>query len=376
MTAPSITGTPTLAPAISGYDLVTTNGGTQLWLEPTNSFAAWLRLNPPATGFTTDTDHDGLSNGVENVLGGNPNVHDAGLTQIAATANSVTFKHQLNPTKVSDITTWPTGALYPAVNSVIGLPSVVPENHHVNDVIINLIQQVIREFAKIGPTQAAGVKMVAPGIPFNRGQNGIQLLPEDRQNPLGDLRVVHRDFTDVVCKFRMSDHLHRSGAAAGSPKVRFGQPLDSPGLEVFEARQSVLITDMMRAGIKALKKRRNQLRPVKRTELGSLFDQCSDLRHAGRVTEFRKLASACFLLASSWSAWQNGNGLCGLARSKGEHTRPRVFRGTPPRSGGSAGPTSIPSANRSPESATVPPCQAGEEGMGSRQILQPQRGAT
>jgi hypothetical protein len=32
---------------------------------------------------------------------------------------------------------------------------------------------VIREFAKIGPTQTAGIIMVAPGIPFNRGQNSI-----------------------------------------------------------------------------------------------------------------------------------------------------------------------------------------------------------
>ncbi len=145
-------------------------------------------------------------------------------------------------------------------------------------------------------------------------------MPEGRQNPLGDLRVVHRNFTDVGCKFRMSDHLHRSGAAAGSPKVRFGQPLDSPGLEVFEAPQCVLITDMMRAGIKALKKRRNQLLPIKRTELGSLFDQCGDLRHGGRVTEFRKLASACFHLCAepqsirslgnnslSWAAISSGS---------------------------------------------------------------------
>jgi hypothetical protein len=87
-------------------------------------------------------------------------------------------------------------------------------------------------------------------------------MPEDRQNPLGDLRVVHSDFTDVAGKLRMSDHLHRSVAAAGSPEVRLGQPLDFPGLEVFEALQSILITDMMRADVKVLEERRNQLRPI------------------------------------------------------------------------------------------------------------------
>ena len=87
-------------------------------------------------------------------------------------------------------------------------------------------------------------------------------MPEGRQNPLGNLRVVHRDLTDVAGKFRMSDHLHRSGAAAGSPEFRLGQPLDFPGLEVFEALQSILITDMMMADVKVLEERRNQLRPI------------------------------------------------------------------------------------------------------------------
>ncbi|MCF7675891.1 MAG: hypothetical protein K9M97_11140 [Akkermansiaceae bacterium] len=170
------------------------------------------------------------------------------------------------------------------------------ENHQVNDLIINLIQQMVWEFAEIGSAHAACVKMVASGMQFNRCKHGIQIIPKSCQNPLGYLRIVHRDFTDVGGEVLMSDHLHRSGTSTGSPKVLFGQPLDSAGLEVFEALQSVLITDMMRAGIKVLKERRNQLRPIKRIELGSLSDQFCDLRHDGRVTEFRKLASACFLL--------------------------------------------------------------------------------
>lgn len=68
-----------------------------------NSYANWLTANAPATGFTTDSDNDGIPNGVENVLGTNPNVHSAGLTQVSATASSVIYQHTLNPAIASDV---------------------------------------------------------------------------------------------------------------------------------------------------------------------------------------------------------------------------------------------------------------------------------
>jgi fibronectin-binding autotransporter adhesin len=68
------------------------------------TFADWLLANAPATGFVTDTDKDGLANGVENVLGSNPNAYNAGLTEVSSTATSVIFKHTLNPTIASDVT--------------------------------------------------------------------------------------------------------------------------------------------------------------------------------------------------------------------------------------------------------------------------------
>jgi autotransporter-associated beta strand protein len=68
-----------------------------------STYADWLAANSPATGFDTDTDNDGIPNGVENVLGTNPNTSNAGLTQVSATANSVTFQHTLNPTLASDV---------------------------------------------------------------------------------------------------------------------------------------------------------------------------------------------------------------------------------------------------------------------------------
>lgn len=74
-------------------------------VEPTGgSFSDWLALNPPATGFGTDSDNDGVPNGVENILGTNPNANSAGLTLISATTNSVSYQHPLNPNMASDVT--------------------------------------------------------------------------------------------------------------------------------------------------------------------------------------------------------------------------------------------------------------------------------
>ncbi|MEO5912992.1 MAG: autotransporter-associated beta strand repeat-containing protein [Luteolibacter sp.] len=105
MTASSITGTPVLAAPIAGYVLAV-EGGNVLKLNFTgggNTYADWLAANSPATGFVTDSDNDGVSNGLENVLGTNPNTYSAGLTQISATGGSATFQHTLNPTIASDV---------------------------------------------------------------------------------------------------------------------------------------------------------------------------------------------------------------------------------------------------------------------------------
>ncbi len=69
-----------------------------------DSFADWLLANPPATGFETDSDNDGLSNGIENLLGTDPNAFSQGLTQVSATGTSTTFAHSLSATPASDVT--------------------------------------------------------------------------------------------------------------------------------------------------------------------------------------------------------------------------------------------------------------------------------
>lgn len=70
---------------------------------PTNTYANWLTANPPATGFSTDSDNDGVANGLENVLGTNPNSYTAGLTDVSSTSSTATYKHTLNPTIASDV---------------------------------------------------------------------------------------------------------------------------------------------------------------------------------------------------------------------------------------------------------------------------------
>ena len=91
---------------VTGEGKFAFTGNTLNWtaVTATNTYANWLSANSPATGFSTDTDNDGVPNGVENVLGTNPNTSSAGLTEVSATASTATFKHTLNPTLASDVT--------------------------------------------------------------------------------------------------------------------------------------------------------------------------------------------------------------------------------------------------------------------------------
>jgi len=101
-TATAITGT--IAPSdITGLPAGYTVQQTATAITLVGTHANWLTANAPATGFVTDSDNDGVPNGLENVLGTNPNASSAGLTEISATASSATFKHTLNPTIASDV---------------------------------------------------------------------------------------------------------------------------------------------------------------------------------------------------------------------------------------------------------------------------------
>ncbi|MGL5019291.1 MAG: thrombospondin type 3 repeat-containing protein, partial [Luteolibacter sp.] len=98
--SPAQTWTRTLGGSLYTF---TENDGRLVKTAATNTYANWLITNSPATGFVTDTDNDGVANGLENVLGTNPNIYSAGLTDVTSTTSTATYKHTLNPTVASDV---------------------------------------------------------------------------------------------------------------------------------------------------------------------------------------------------------------------------------------------------------------------------------
>ena len=99
----SSSGTWTKTVESNTYTFTELDGRLAVSAAPTNTYASWLAGNPPASGFTTDSDHDGIANGLENVFGTNPNVFSAGLTNISSTASSATYQHTLNPSIATDV---------------------------------------------------------------------------------------------------------------------------------------------------------------------------------------------------------------------------------------------------------------------------------
>jgi autotransporter-associated beta strand protein len=79
-----ITGTPVLDAPVSGYGLQV-EGGTVLKLVKLG-YAAWAATNAPTGGTNGDYDGDGVTNGVEYVLGGNKDTNDIGKLPKSSTA--------------------------------------------------------------------------------------------------------------------------------------------------------------------------------------------------------------------------------------------------------------------------------------------------
>lgn len=70
-------------------------------------YSSWIEGFPGVdgqTGFLDDPDGDGLKNGVESFFGTNPAVAGAGITGIARSGNTITFRHPQNPSPASDVT--------------------------------------------------------------------------------------------------------------------------------------------------------------------------------------------------------------------------------------------------------------------------------
>jgi autotransporter-associated beta strand protein len=71
------------------------------------TYGTWIAGYPgaaSAAGFDQDADLDGISNGVEQVLGTDPSVSSTGLTQVSSTGNSITFRHTRTNNPALDVT--------------------------------------------------------------------------------------------------------------------------------------------------------------------------------------------------------------------------------------------------------------------------------
>ncbi|MES2922018.1 MAG: M60 family metallopeptidase [Verrucomicrobiota bacterium] len=89
---------------------LTSTGKLQVTTSPPVTFASWMGTFDfsayPAADLTPkgDADLDGISNVIEHIFGTAPNAPTPGLTQIGATAPTLTFKHRLNPAIASNVT--------------------------------------------------------------------------------------------------------------------------------------------------------------------------------------------------------------------------------------------------------------------------------
>lgn len=86
----------------SSFDSVTLN------LNPPDTYAEWIAGYPAVgslTDFDDDADRDGIKNGLENVFGTDPSVPTSGISQVAKSGSTVTFRHPQSGTAGSDVST-------------------------------------------------------------------------------------------------------------------------------------------------------------------------------------------------------------------------------------------------------------------------------
>jgi hypothetical protein len=120
---------------------------TPFTLGTGDSFASWIAGYPAVGGLNgpnDDFDNDGLDNMVENILGSDPSVANAGLNTVSGTATSVTFRHTRADSPATDLTatyewsadlaTWYPSGPGGGITVTIGAPVVI-NNGSPNDIV-------------------------------------------------------------------------------------------------------------------------------------------------------------------------------------------------------------------------------------------------
>jgi hypothetical protein len=119
---------------------------TPFTLGTGDNFSSWIAGFQVGglTGPNDDFDNDGLDNMVENILGSDPSVGNAGLNTVSGTPNSVTFQHTLADSPATDLTavyewsadlaTWYPSGAGGGITVNIGAPVVI-NNGSPNDIV-------------------------------------------------------------------------------------------------------------------------------------------------------------------------------------------------------------------------------------------------
>lgn len=110
-----------------------------LTVAPAGDFASWINgFSVTDKSFSGDDDEDGLANGLENFLGTDPGVWNAGITVVTFDGTTMTFQHPQNESPASDVAgsyewspdlvTWYAGdgSDGPVSGPTVNIPAVVP----------------------------------------------------------------------------------------------------------------------------------------------------------------------------------------------------------------------------------------------------------
>jgi hypothetical protein len=117
------------------------------------TFESWIAgfsLDPADQDFLDDPDQDGMANGIEHVFGTSPNAPSTGISGVASTASSLTFRHPLNPDLAenvsyayewsSDLSDWRSGGEMNAGGTRVGIAPAPSDGNGMVSVVLTVTE--------------------------------------------------------------------------------------------------------------------------------------------------------------------------------------------------------------------------------------------